>query len=202
MTAWCPPDMSAVVALVSCWTSRQPGSGCSMRSTMLIDKMAGQWRSWSCLTAQQHNTWSTLCTAETSRALLAARAAMTTTLLLQWFASVLWYNWVTVWASSLWNKTCANYPQRFPLVPSVLWHCWLGGRKGIWPVKNLSSEVLAWLSVWSEVQTCIWPSWCHCHSLSLAPVKSRLVLPFWYWLTWVVPDIGPLNGCVCVCVPF
>ena len=34
--------------------------------------------------------------------------------------------------------------------------------------------------------------------LSLASVKSRLVLPFWYWLTWVVPDIGPLNGCVCV----
>ena len=24
--------------------------------------------------------------------------------------------------------------------------------------KKLSSEVLAWLSVWSEVQTCIWPS--------------------------------------------
>jgi len=43
--------------------------------------------------------------------------------------------------------------------------------------------VLAWLSVWSEVQTCIWPSWCHCHSLSLALVKSRLVLPFWYRLT-------------------
>ena len=41
-------------------------------------------------------------------------------------------------------------------------------------------------------------SWCHCHSLSLAPVKSRLVLPFWYRLTWVVPDKGPLNGCVCV----
>jgi len=27
-----------------------------------------------------------------------------------------------------------------------------------------------------------------------------LVLPFWYRLTWVVPDKGPLNGCVCVCV--
>ena len=62
--------------------------------------------------------------------------------------------------------------------------------------KKLSSEVLAWLSVWSEVQTCIWPSWCHCHSLSLASVKSRLVLPFWYRLTWVVPDKGPLNVCV------
>jgi len=39
----------------------------------------------------------------------------------------------------------------------------------------------------------------HCHSLSLASVKSRSVLPFWYQLTWVVPDEGPLNGCVCVC---
>ena len=48
--------------------------------------------------------------------------------------------------------------------------------------------MLAWLSVWSEVQTCIRPSWCHCHSLSLAPVKSRLVLPFWYRLTSVVAE--------------
>jgi len=50
------------------------------------------------------------------------------------------------------------------------------------------------------VQTCIWPSWCHGHSLSLTSVKSRLVLPFWYWLTRVVPEKGPLNGFVCVCV--
>jgi len=27
-----------------------------------------------------------------------------------------------------------------------------------------------------------------------------LVLPFWYRLTWVVPEKEPLNGCVCVCV--
>ena len=67
---------------------------------------------------------------------------------------------------------------------AVLWRCWLGGRKGIRPVKNLKWWVLAWLSVRSEVQTCIWPSWCHCYSLSLASVKSRLVY----------------NGvCVCVC---
>ena len=45
------------------------------------------------------------------------------------------------------------------------------------PAKKLSGGVLAWLSVWSEVRTCIWPRWCHCHSLSLASVKSRLVLP-------------------------
>jgi len=31
-----------------------------------------------------------------------------------------------------------------------------------------------------------------------ASVKSRLVLPFWYRLTWVVPEKGPFSGCVCV----
>ena len=41
---------------------------------------------------------------------------------------------------------------------------WMGER--VWPK--------------SDMQTCIWPSWCHCHSLSLASVKSRLVLPLWY----------------------
>jgi len=29
---------------------------------------------------------------------------------------------------------------------------------------------------------------------------NRLVLAFWYRLTQAVPDKGPLNGCVCVCV--
>jgi len=83
------------------------------------------------------------------------------------------------------------------MVPSVLWRCWLGGRKGIRPVKT-EWWGLAWLSVWSEVQTCTWPGGFHCHSLSLASVKSRLVSPFWYQLTRVVPEKGPLNGCVCV----
>ena len=51
---------------------------------------------------------------------------------------------------SIW--TCSNV--------SVLWHCWLGTRKSIWPV-DMSDEVLVWLSVLSEVQiVCIWSSWC------------------------------------------
>ena len=58
--------------------------------------------------------------------------------------------------------------------------------------------MLAWLSAWSGVQTCIWPSGCQCYSLSLASVKSSLVLPFWYRSTQVVPDKVPLNRCVCV----
>jgi len=64
--------------------------------------------------------------------------------------------------------------------------------------KKLSDGVLAWLSAWSEFQTCILPSWGHCHSLSLASAKSRFVLPFWYRLTWVVREKGPLNGCMYV----
>jgi len=74
----------------------------------------------------------------------------------------------------------------------------LVGRQEGHACKKLSGAVLAWLSVCSEVQTSMWPSQCHCQSLSLASVKSRLVLPFWYRLTWVVPVKGPLNGCVFV----
>jgi len=74
----------------------------------------------------------------------------------------------------------------------------VGQQEGHPACEKLSGGVLAWLSDWSVVQTCIWHSGCHCHSLSLASVKSRLVLTFWYQLTWVVPDKGPLNGCVCV----
>jgi len=74
----------------------------------------------------------------------------------------------------------------------------VGRQEGYPACKKLSGEVLAWLSVWSEMQTCIWPILCHCHSPSLASIKSRLVLPFWYRLTRVDPEKGPLNVCVCV----
>ena len=37
--------------------------------------------------------------------------------------------------------------------------------------------------------------------------KIQIGLPFWYRVTWVVPEKGPLNGCACVsllshdCIP-
>jgi len=34
----------------------------------------------------------------------------------------------------------------------------IGQQEGHPACKKLSGGVLAWLSVWSEVQTCIWPS--------------------------------------------
>ena len=84
------------------------------------------------------------------------------------------------------------------IMPSVLWHCWFDIKKSI-RLAKLEWWVLVWLSVWSEVQiVCIWFSWCHCHpktSSSLAPLKSRLVLPFWYWLTQAVLEKKPLNRC-------
>jgi len=35
---------------------------------------------------------------------------------------------------------------------------WAAGRASGLQVNKLSGGVLEWLSVWSEVQTCIWPS--------------------------------------------
>ena len=70
---------------------------------------------------------------------------------------------------------------------SVPWHCWLGGRKGIRPLKTPGAGV-----VYLSGARCrlAWPSRCHCHSLSLVLVKFRFFLPFWYQyrLNWVVPE--------------
>ena len=54
---------------------------------------------------------------------------------------------------------------------------------GLW--KKLSGVVIC-LERGAVLRTQLMP----CHSPSLASVKSRLVLPFWYRLTWVVPEKG------------
>ena len=67
-------------------------------------------------------------------------------------------------------------PYMFTLLFSAL--MLLVGRQEWHPAcKKLSGGVLAWLSVWSKVQICIWPSWYHCHSLSLPAV-----IPDWFYL--------------------
>ena len=68
----------------------------------------------------------------------------------------------------------------------------LGWQEGHPACKKLSGGVLAWSSLWSEVQTCILPSWCHCHSVSLASVKPILLLAH----PGSPSKKGPLNGCV------
>jgi len=94
----------------------------------------------------------------------------------------------------------------FELLP-VIYHAFsalallVGWQEGPLACKKLSYEVLAWLSVWGKVWICIWPSWFHCHSLSLASLKSRLVLV----LAYSGNPGQSLEGrktdmCVCVCV--
>ena len=70
----------------------------------------------------------------------------------------------------VWKVTAGQYNS------TTVTHEWLSVQEGHPACKKLSRWVLAWLSVWGEVQTCTWPSWCQCHSLSLASIKSRLVL--------------------------
>jgi len=72
-----------------------------------------------------------------------------------------------------------------------------------WACTRKVKQKLIWIS-WSKRQWVAVASystitygavWCHCHSL-------RLVLPFWYRLTWVIPDKiqrAVKRLCVCVC---
>ena len=67
------------------------------------------------------------------------------------------------------------------VLPSVFWHCWVGMRKSIQPVK-LSDKMLMWLSVWREVQIiwiiCTWSSCCHCHPVVSCFIKIQIGLTF------------------------
>ena len=69
-------------------------------------------------------------------------------------------------------------------LPSVLWRCWLGGRKGIRPVKNLSGGVLAWVlgpvgrgADLHMAQLMPLPLAMSCSS------KSNLVVPSWFYFS-------------------
>ena len=83
-------------------------------------------------------------------------------------------------------------------LPSVLWHCWLGGRKGIWPVKKYEG----------------WRRWALVSPDGVAPsrmvsVPASVNLPLHHKVQkfssgtsshGVVTEKGLQNGCVCVCV--
>jgi len=89
---------------------------------------------------------------------------------------------------------CSKFPRTNVLntillatVPSVLWHCWLGGRNGIWPVKNW--VVGCWRSYLSGASCRFAYSPAMPLPLTIScSSKSRLVLPSWCRLSRVVPD--------------
>ena len=67
----------------------------------------------------------------------------------------------------------------------------VGRQEGHPACKKLSGGVLAWLSVWSEVQICLTVS---CFS------KIQIGFTFLVPAHPGSPGQRPLNGCVCVCV--
>ena len=88
---------------------------------------------------------------------------------------------------------------------SVLWRCWLGGRKGIRPAKKWVVRCwcgcLGWDADLHIAQQTPLPLTISCSSKSRLVLSFR-VLPFWYLLTRVVPDIFQKSSktVVCVCV--
>ena len=82
-------------------------------------------------------------------------------------------------------------------MPSVLWRCWLGGRKGIWPVKNW--VVGCWHGYLSG-------AWCRLAydpadaTATLVSCFSKIQIGFTFLVPAHLgsPDQGPLNVCVCV----
>jgi len=81
------------------------------------------------------------------------------------------------------------------LLLSVLWRCWLGCRKGIRPIKT------EWWG--TGVVICLERDASDLHTVQLMPLppiiscssKIHNGLPFWCWLTQVVLEKRPLNGC-------
>ena len=96
------------------------------------------------------------------------------------------------------STCCVILESVIAIMPSVFWRCWLGGRKGIRPVKNW--VVGCWRGYLSGArETCMWPRWYHCHSVSCF---SKIQIGF----TFLVPaHLGSpwqravKRVCVCVC---
>ena len=74
---------------------------------------------------------------------------------------------------------------------SLLWHCWLGGRKRIWPVKNwmMGGDMVICLERGADL---------HVAQLMPLPLTVSCFSKIQLGFTFLVPA-DPVNGCVCVC---
>jgi len=108
-----------------------------------------------------------------------------------------------------WYFYCENYnSELFKLLTMILLSFVKShGSAFLWKISQLfvwllSGVVVAWSSVWSEVQMiCISSIWCQCHPIISCCSKIQNGLPFCCWLTQVVLEKRPLNGhCVVVVV--
>jgi len=84
------------------------------------------------------------------------------------------------------------------LVPSVHWHCWLGVRKSIQPVKIEWRGAGVVICPERDADCLHMVQLVPCHPKTpsfLSPFKSRLVLPFSCLFIQVVLEKRPLHGC-------
>jgi len=92
-----------------------------------------------------------------------------------------------------------NKLQSIKWVPSVLWYCWLGIRKGIRPVKKTER--------WGAGMVICLELGADLHMARLMPLTltvscfSKIQIGFTFLVLAYPgsPGKGPLNGCVCVC---
>ena len=80
------------------------------------------------------------------------------------------------------------------ILPSVLWHCWLGGRKGIWRVKSewWGSDVVICLERGADLLTAqLMPMSLSVSCFSKIQIRFTFLVPAY-------PDKGPWNVYVCV----
>ena len=108
--------------------------------------------------------------------------------------SHVWVDWTEILLLSIFWRFYRN-----AFSPLTLLVGWQEGHPAYKKLVRYWRGYLSRARYWVHI-VCIWPSWCHCHSLSLGLIKSRLVIPFWYQLTRVVLEKGSLSVCVCVCV--
>jgi len=92
--------------------------------------------------------------------------------------------------------TVANTSKWMINLPSVLWCSWLGGRKGIRPVKKLES----WgtgiiICVYRGANDLHVIQLMDCHPIISVSTKILTGLRFWCRLTQVVVEKRSLNGC-------
>ena len=85
----------------------------------------------------------------------------------------------------------------------MLWHCWLGVRNSIRPVKN--GVMRCWRGSAGSYANhsrhlsgviCIWSSWCHCHPIISSFIKIQTGLTFLVLAYPGCPEKRPLNGCL------
>ena len=100
-----------------------------------------------------------------------------------------WWRWwwqLDYWAISRAKLQSNHHHQQInmQMFPSVLWHCWLGDRKGIFPVKSWVLDCRRW-----------WFDWRFARLIAPVVITTSIILCFSkHQLTQVHLENGRLNG--------